>query len=96
MSSEAIAITRNTTRGRYEVEIDGEVAAFAMYREEPGRIVFTHTVVRPEFEGRGIGSRLASHVLDEAVEHGLEIVPECPFIASYIEQHPEYSTYVAA
>ncbi|MRG59669.1 GNAT family N-acetyltransferase [Agromyces sp. CFH 90414] len=94
MTDDALQIVRNEARGRYEVLDEGRVAAVAMFREEPGRVVFTHTVVKPEYEGRGIGSRLARHVLDDAVARGEEIVPECPFIAAYLERHPEYADSV--
>jgi len=39
--------------------------------------------------GRGFGSRLAAAALEDARGQGLEIVPLCPFIAHYIERHPE-------
>ncbi|MGX5694814.1 GNAT family N-acetyltransferase [Agromyces soli] len=81
-------------RARYEVLVDGAVAGFAMYRAEPGRTVFTHTIVRPEYEGRGLGSRLARFALDDVVARGDRIVPECPFIRAYLERHPEYEASV--
>ena len=65
------------------------MVAYAEYRTAPGRVTFTHTVVEPEHEGKGIGSRLARWVLDDAVARGLRISPRCPFIRSYIERHRE-------
>ena len=63
MESEAIAqpeqplrIEDDPQKGRYQVWLGDEFAAYSEYENEPGRIVFTHTVVRPKFEGRGIGS----------------------------------------
>ncbi|UOE43756.1 GNAT family N-acetyltransferase [Agromyces larvae] len=87
-------IVRNDERHRYELRVDGDRAGFAVFREEPGRIVFTHTVVLPAYEGRGLGGRLAKFALDDAVARGLEIVPECPFIAAYLRRHPEYADSV--
>ena len=60
----------------------------------PGRIVFTHTVVQPEFEGQGLGTRLARFVLDDAVARGERIVPECPFIAAYLARARRYEASV--
>jgi uncharacterized protein len=81
-------------RRRWEVRQGDNVAAYAEYRVAAGRIIFTHTVVDPEFEGRGIGSRLARMVLDDAVKRRLRIIPRCPFIRSYLERHPEYAAWV--
>lgn len=80
----------NPERRRWEVRSGGEVIAYAEYRLRPGRVVFTHTVVEPQFEGRGVGSRLARIVLDAAVARGDRITPVCPFIRAYIKRHPEY------
>lgn len=83
-----ITIERNDERRRYELKVDGEFAGYAEYRTNPGRITFTHTVVLPEYEGEGLGSRLAKFVLDEALGRGDTIVPVCPFIAAYLRSHP--------
>ena len=80
----------NPERKRWEVRSDGRVIAYAEYRLNPERITFTHTVVEPEQEGRGVGALLARTVLDNAVARGLRISPRCPFIRAYIERHPEY------
>jgi uncharacterized protein len=84
------SITDHPERRRWEVTSGDAVVAFAEYRLAPGRVTFTHTVVEPEYEGHGLGSRLARHVLDDAVARGLRISPRCPFIRSYVERHREY------
>lgn len=96
MSEERIVVRRNPAEHRFEILDDGELAGISVYREEGERTVFLHTVVLPSFEGRGLGSRLAKSALDEVVAGGGTIVPVCPFIASYLERHPEYAGSVAA
>ncbi|TXK18699.1 GNAT family N-acetyltransferase [Homoserinibacter sp. GY 40078] len=78
-------------RHRFVLERDGEQIGKALYRREPGVIIFTHTEVDPEIQERGLGSLLAKSALDAvAAEEGTRVVALCPFIASYIEHHPEY------
>jgi uncharacterized protein len=91
---DSVRIERNDAAERYELTLDGEVVGFAQFRTSPGRIVFTHTVVEPEHEGHGFGSRLAKFVLDDAVARGDRIVPRCPFIAAYLREHPGYEAFV--
>jgi predicted GNAT family acetyltransferase/glutaredoxin len=81
---------------RYELLLDGERIGELAYRRRNDRIAFTHTNVNPAYEGRGFGSRLAEAALDDARRQGLVVVPLCPFIAWYIEQHPEHEHLVAA
>ncbi|WP_448808366.1 GNAT family N-acetyltransferase [Agromyces bauzanensis] len=90
-----ITIERNDEKNRYELRLDGELGGYAQFRTNPGRITFTHTVVFPENEGKGLGSRIAKFVLDDAVARGDTIVPICPFISAYLRRHPgEYDASV--
>ena len=81
---------------RYELRLGGRLIGAAAYRRRDGVIVFMHTTVDESTAGHGFGSRLAAAVLDDARRQGLEVVPLCPFIAGYIERHPEYADLVAA
>ena len=94
MSDPEVRISRNDDARRYELHIGDELAGFAEFRIRAGRIVFIHTVVLPGHEGEGLGSRLARHVLDDAVSRGERIVPLCPFIAAYLRRHDGYEAWV--
>ena len=87
-------IKDNRELHRYEAEVPGGTA-FAAYRLKPGAIVFTHTEVPPQAEGHGVGDALARFALDDARARGLSVVPLCPFIAAWIERHPDYGDLVA-
>jgi predicted GNAT family acetyltransferase len=91
-----LRVLDNPAEWRYEATLGDRLAGIVTYRLRPGQIVFLHTEVLPAFEGRGIGSRLAAGVLDDARARGLSVVPRCPFIAAYVRRHPDYSTLVAA
>ncbi|GAA4245817.1 GNAT family N-acetyltransferase [Dactylosporangium darangshiense] len=88
-------VVDNAEHHRFEIRVDGERAGAAYYRlhpadaAEPARIVFTHTEVEPQYEGKGVGSKLANGALTLANAQGLQIVAQCPFIAAYLKKHPE-------
>jgi predicted GNAT family acetyltransferase len=90
-----IEVSNNTEDSRFEARLDGALAGYSVYRDQPGRRVFVHTVVDPAFEGHGVGSALASGALDATRAAGLTVVPQCPFIRSFIEHHPAYQDLVA-
>jgi hypothetical protein len=75
---------------RYELRLHGRLIGLAAYRRHSGRIAFTHTEVDESLEGRGFGSRLVAAALEDTTKQKLEVIPLCPFVAHYIEQHPEY------
>ena len=54
---DTITIDRNDATRRYELTIGDELAGIAEFRTTPDGIVFTHTVVRPEFGGQRGGQR---------------------------------------
>ena len=81
-------VGNNREAQRYELEVEGHLA-IAEYRLRPGRITFTHTQVPRALEGRGIGSRLVGAMLDDARSQGLKVVPACPFVKHYMDNHPE-------
>ena len=79
----------NETQSRYELHLDGQLAGQAQYRREGDRVLFTHTLVEPAHEGRGLGSKLAAYALDDVKSRGLKAVPKCSFIAKFAQRHGE-------
>lgn len=94
MSDAEVEVRDVPERNRYEVHVDGGLAGFADYELRDGRRWFVHTEVDDRFEGKGIGSQLAQRALELARDSGEPIVPACPFIASYVERHPEFEPLV--
>jgi predicted GNAT family acetyltransferase len=91
-----ITIVHNPELSRYEVRVDGRVAGFAQYRRAATAIEFVHTEVDPEFEGQGLGSKLAAGALEDVRAASGRAVASCPFISTYITRHPEYADVLAA
>jgi predicted GNAT family acetyltransferase len=85
-----ITITDHPEKHRYEANLDGQLAGYCEYNLLKNAVMFTHTEVLPAFEGRGVGSAIARHVLDDARAQGLPVIPACQFIAGYIRKHREY------
>jgi uncharacterized protein len=85
----------NPEKHRFELRAgDDQVAAWSEYNVLKGALLFTHTEVLPEYERRGLGSRLAAFALDEVRRRGVHVIPACPFIAAYLRKHPEYRDLV--
>ncbi|WP_454085071.1 GNAT family N-acetyltransferase [Georgenia sp. Marseille-Q6866] len=81
-------------RHRYEATAGGDLLGVAVYERDAEVLVLTHTVVEPPAEGQGVGSALASAALEAARAEGLRVVPECSFMAGWIDEHPEYADLV--
>ena len=81
-------VTDNKERQRYELHAEGGIAV-AYYEPRGAAVVFTHTVVPERLQGRGLASILIKAALANVRERGLKVVAQCPFVARYIERHPE-------
>jgi predicted GNAT family acetyltransferase len=88
-------VRRDDAANRYELVVDGRVIGIATYSERDGSIVVPHTEVDRGLRGRGLGAVLVKGVLDDVGERGLRIVPLCPFVGRYIDEHEEYGHLVA-
>jgi predicted GNAT family acetyltransferase len=88
-----VEVIDNREQHRFEVNIDGSTAHLE-YRLWSNFISLIHTHVPGALEGRGIGGALARTGLEYAREHGIKVVPLCPFVRSYLERHPEYQDLV--
>jgi predicted GNAT family acetyltransferase len=90
-----VTVRNNPDEGRYEAWVDDQLAGIAEYRLSEQSVTFTHTEVADDLEGEGVGSALARTALDEVRAAGQrDVVPLCPFIAEWIERHPDYAGLV--
>lgn len=83
-------------RQRYEILIGGEIAGVLHYRRHGERIELMHTEIEQSFSGRGLAGRLASAALDDARARATSVQPTCPFVAGYLDRHPEYADLLVA
>ena len=82
---------------QYELRLGDRRIGVAAYHRRPDTkgIAFLHTEIDEACEGRGFGARLAAAALADVRAKGLEVVPLCPFMAHYIEAHPEEQDLLA-
>ena len=94
MQTSGLHVIHNAEKKRFEIQVDSYTAVLA-YLLNGNIIVFTHTGVPPELEGRGIGSLLVKTGMQYAKEHNLNVNSLCWFVSGYIERHPEFQDLLA-
>lgn len=89
-------VTHNPAASRYELHVGTALAGFVTYRfdDEDQVLALLHTEVEPAFKGEHLATLLARFSLDDARARGLAVLPYCPYIASWIRKHPEYTDLV--
>ncbi|GJF12906.1 N-acetyltransferase [Mycolicibacterium cyprinidarum] len=76
---------------RFSISVDGQNAGFADFADRDGRRTFPHTVVAPEFRGRGLATILVRQALEATRATGLKVIPQCWMVADFIEKNPEFT-----
>ena len=89
-------VRKNVGSGLYEAVVNGQVVGMIVYYTPRAHqsVTLSHTIVDPEYRGRGIATRLVRHALDDLQVHDLKLTNYCTFVADYIADHPEYKALV--
>jgi len=91
-----IQVTNNVELSRFEIHDQaGRLAGYSEYIGGDTFRAFVHTVIKDEYEGQGIGSRLARGALDQTRADGLKVIATCKFIKGWIAKHPDYQDLLA-
>ncbi len=88
-----VKITRTPTA--YEAFIDGDRVGELAYERVDSTVTALHTEVDPDAGGKGVGSALVRALIDDVRAESASLVPQCPFVASYLKKHPEDADVVA-
>ena len=75
----SVRVDDNPMESRYEAWVDGALVGASQYELTADTIVFFHTVVADEYEGRELPAR-SRGALDDARARGLHVRPLCPYI----------------
>jgi uncharacterized protein len=84
-------------RRRFEIRSDDdpEPLAFVGYGLRDKVVLLMHTEVRPDLEGRGIGTRTAELVVDHLRRSGKQAIVGCPFLTAWLRRHPDQQDILA-
>lgn len=76
---------------RFFVRVDGvdDEAELAYTLVDQNLIDLQHTFVPKSARGHGLAEALAFAAFDYAREHGLRVVPSCPFVRRWLASHPQ-------
>ena len=84
----AISFVKRPELSRYELRVDGELAALADYVDGADTVRMVHTEVLPGFAGQGLPTKLMAQAVADVREQGKQVVAECSFVAAYLQKYP--------
>lgn len=87
-------VLRDDVNDRYVLRVDGLDVGAAYFAPDGANTVFTHTVVDRSHQHHGYASLLIGAALDDVRDGGGTFTPQCPFVAAFVNEHPEYEADV--
>lgn len=88
-----LPVVNNEANRRFEVAL-GDKWAFLDYRWDGDELALIHTEVPEGYRDEGVGSDLVLSALQFARRGDHKVNPECPFVAAFIRNNPEYTELV--
>lgn len=89
-------IHHDAEASQFVAEVEEGEAYLAYEEVAPGVWDLQHTYVSPAERGEGVGEALVRHALERARGGGVRVIPTCPFVARWLEDHPEYADRVTS
>jgi hypothetical protein len=83
-------IRHDPARQRFSLRLDDALAVLDYDRVDASTLDYRHTFVPPPMRNRGIASALTAYALRYAGEANLKVIPSCPFVAAFVQRHPEH------
>ncbi|WP_370086345.1 GNAT family N-acetyltransferase [Ekhidna sp.] len=79
----------NSEKHRFEIKVDDEMAFLDYKIGKSGDVYMVHTEVPEKLGGQGVGHKLVRESLEIIENHGCQIIPLCPFVRSFLQDHRE-------
>jgi len=90
----SVAIRHNPEASRFEAVVDGLLCR-CDYRLHGDTMMLVHTEVPQKLEGRGIASALVKAAFAHAKENGMDVLPVCSYVRTWVQRHPEVAPLLA-
>ncbi|MFK5647522.1 GNAT family N-acetyltransferase [Ornithinimicrobium sp. LYQ121] len=87
-----VAVVHRPAQSRFEAMSGEEVVGYLSYEIVGSTVDIQHTVVEPAHRKKGVGAALVEEALREIRAEKLRVRATCPFVAEFIQEHPEHQS----
>ena len=89
---EQVTVTHDTALQRFLIETGDDHVPQLLYELTGDAMHMLSVRVPVKYRKRGYASIITKTAIEYAKAEGLRVVPSCPFVLWYLNQHPEYKS----
>lgn len=90
-----VTVVHNAAASRFEAMLGGEQVGLIDYSTHGNTVDLVHTEVDPRHQGKGIAGELVRGALAVIRVEKMTVVPSCPYIATWLDRHPDEQDLLA-
>jgi predicted GNAT family acetyltransferase len=79
---------------RFYIDMEHQVSELKYKKVDDKTLDFYSTYVPESLRNKGLAGHLVEYALEYVKEHNHLIIPSCPFVKKYIDEHDEYASLV--
>ncbi len=89
-----LALHHNEEDKKFELSVQ-KLLVFIEYEiSDKNQFTLVHTEADPKLAGTGAAQALTEKVFEYIDQNHFSIIPECPYLLSFIKKHPEWKKIV--
>ncbi len=89
-----MTVKHRESADRFVVRLGDEIAYLSYERKGENVLDYAHVFVPDDHRGKGIAAELTKEALEYARREGINVIPSCPYVVTYLKRHPEYEDVV--
>lgn len=86
-----LSVQHEEDRQRFVVRTEDEEAELTYTRPDDQTLDLRRTFTPAVARGKGVAGALVRAALEYARASDLKVIPSCPYVATYLDRHPEYA-----
>jgi len=90
-----LTVNRHDQLSRYEARRGTDLVTVVDFTLRGNVHVVTHTETDPQWRGNGYAGQTTQVMLDDIRAMGGKVQPVCPFVVTFVDEHPEYRDLLA-
>ncbi len=89
-----LEIKHDKNKQRFYVEKDNKKSELKYKKIDEKTLDYFTVFVSEELRNQNIASEITEFALQYAKKNNYKVVPSCPYVRSYLEEHPKYQNLV--